>query len=208
MVSAGSNTLSLYFEQVGLVAGMTGSRIATLGSLSTLPILIVPFVSNFVFARSKSVVPFAVTCVLSAILSYYYISTKSTMVFGLVVLLMTFLYMFSIGYIRMDSAHIDHSGRTTAAIGGSDSLGMVTGPLLASALLTLSNGYQSLGTFGIITQVSCVVPCFLILVTASRAMTTLSAQTRPDANVFRCSPGNSCIAPTYCAASVPRGRCP
>ncbi|SDB67182.1 MFS transporter [Pseudomonas sp. NFACC13-1] len=159
LASSGSNTLWLYFEQVGHSAGMDLAAIGKLGSFSSIPTLLVPFVANFVFARNKTVVPIAVVCLLSGIASYFYGAPPSVIAFCSVVVIMSFLYVFLIAYIRMFSAHLDSSGRTTAAVGGADSLGMVVGPLVAAFTLNLTTGFSSLSSFGLALQSLCVIPC-------------------------------------------------
>lgn len=164
LASCGSNTLWLYFEQIGTSSGLSMAEVGRLGSLSSIPTLFVPLVANFVFARSKTIVPVISACVVSGLASYYYANPSSASMFSTVVVLMTFLYIFILAFVRMYSAHIDSSGRTTAAVGGADSVGMVVGPLLAAFLLNLDSSLLPLGVFGLVMQLLCLVPCVAILI--------------------------------------------
>lgn len=171
LASSGSNTLWLYFEQVGHSVGMDLAAIGKLGSMSSIPTLLVPFVANFVFSKNKTVVPIGTACLLSGIASYFYVGSNSPLVFSVVVVVMSFLYIFLLAYIRMYSAHLDSSGRTTAAVGGADSLGMVVGPLIAAFTLNLTDSFAPLSLFGLTLQTMCVLPCLLFLFyKASRQM--------------------------------------
>ncbi|MHC8304803.1 MFS transporter [Pseudomonas sp. PB3P13] len=164
LASCGSNTLWLYFEQIGTSSGMSVTEVGRLGSFSSIPTLIVPLVANFVYSKSKTIVPVITACMISAFASYYYANPSSAWMFSAIVVLMTFVYIFILAFVRMYSAHIDSSGRTTAAVGGADSVGMVVGPLLAAFILNLDSGFQPLGMFGLIMQLLCLVPCLAILV--------------------------------------------
>lgn len=167
LASAGSNTLWLYFEQVGTSVGLTLKDVGQLGSLILLPTLLVPFVVNFIFSRTKSILPILVGCVLSGVAAFFYAKYQSQLLFAVVVISMAFLYVFLLGYLRVYSAHTDHTGRTTAAVGGADSLGMVFGPIIAALTLNLSGGFDELGSLGLFMNLLCIIPCILFVVTST-----------------------------------------
>lgn len=176
MASCGSNTLWLYFEQVGQSVGMTLEDIGHLGVISSIPTLLVPFVANFVFSKNKSVLPIGIVCLLSGVASYYYGDSSTSWMFSAVIFAMSFLYIFLLAYVRMFSAHMDATGRTTAAVGGADSLGLVIGPLVAAFTLNLTNSFEPLSFFGLAIQGACIIPCILfIAVSASKKSASAKA---------------------------------
>ncbi|WP_139381101.1 MFS transporter [Pseudomonas ogarae] len=163
LASAGSNTLWLYFEQAGGSVGLDLKSIGQLGSVILIPTLLVPFVVNFIFDRTKSILPIFIACVLSGVSAFYYAKFGSALLFSIVVISMAFLYVFLLAYIRVFSAHVDHTGRTTAAVGGADSLGMVIGPLIAALTLNLDGGFSPLSTLGLFMNLLCIIPCVFIV---------------------------------------------
>lgn len=165
LVSAGSNTLWLYFEQAGRSVGFDLKGIGQLGSVILVPTLLVPFVVNFIFKRTKAITPVFIACVLSGVSAFYYAKFGSQMLFAVVVISMAFLYVFLLAYIRVFSAHVDHTGRTTAAVGGADSLGMVIGPLVAAFTLNLADSFAPLSNLGLLLNLLCIVPCAVFVMT-------------------------------------------
>lgn len=97
-----------------------------------------------------------------AVTSYLYV-IPNVPLFWFISISMTFLYAFATAYARMYSSDFDSSGRTTAAVGGADSLGMVIGPVLAALTLNLDSGFKPLGDFGVIMQLLCIVPGLFII---------------------------------------------
>jgi MFS family permease len=169
LASSGSNTLWLYFEQVGKSVGMTMSDIGNLGVSSSAPTLLVPFLANYIYAKTKTVVPIMVACMVSAAAAYYYSASGSWLIFSAVVVVMSFAYVFLLAYVRMFAAHIDPTGRTTAAVSGADSLGMVIGPLVAAVTLHVVDDFSPLSNFGLMAQGLCLIPCVIfILAKASK----------------------------------------
>jgi len=82
---------------------------------------------------------------------------------------MSFAYVFLLAYVRMFAAHIDPTGRTTAAVSGADSLGMVIGPLVAAVTLHVVDDFSPLSNFGLMAQGLCLIPCVIfILAKASK----------------------------------------
>ncbi|MHC8304832.1 MFS transporter [Pseudomonas sp. PB3P13] len=167
LASAGSNTLWLYFEQAGSSVGFDLKAIGQLGSVILVPTLLVPFAVNFIFNRTKTITPILVACLLSGISAFYYAKYGSQLLFAVVVISMAFLYVFLLAYVRVYSAHVDHTGRTTAAVGGADSLGMVIGPLVAAFTLNLTASFAPLSTLGLLLNLLCIVPCALFFFTRS-----------------------------------------
>jgi len=175
LVSAGSNTLWLYFEQAGSSVGYSLKEIGQLGSVILVPTLLVPFVVNFIFNRTKTIAPILIACLLSGVSAFYYAKFGSQPLFAAVVISMAFLYVFLLTYIRVFSAHVDHTGRTTAAVGGADSLGMVIGPLAAAFTLNLNDGFTPLSSLGLLLNLMCIVPCAVfVLSRAARIQRGLS----------------------------------
>lgn len=162
LTSLGANTCWLYFEQVGESAGLTLPQVGIVGSVSMLCAILVPVAGNIIYNRSRRVTPLIIACLLMAVTSYFYVIPSIT-VFWAVGILMTFLYVFATAYARMYSSDFDSSGRTTAAVGGADSLGMVIGPVLAALTLDLDHGFRPLADFGVVMQVLCLVPGLIIL---------------------------------------------
>lgn len=175
LVSAGSNTLWLYFEQAGSSVGYELKEIGQLGSVILVPTLLVPFVVNFIFNRTKTLAPILIACLLSGVSAFYYAKFGSQVLFAAVVISMAFLYVFLLAYLRVFSAHVDHTGRTTAAVGGADSLGMVIGPLVAAFTLNLTNGFDQLSILGLLLNLLCIVPCAVfVFARAARAERSFS----------------------------------
>jgi predicted MFS family arabinose efflux permease len=170
LASAGSNTLWLYFEQAGTSVGLTLKDVGLLGSIILAPTLLVPFVVNFIFSRTKSIIPILVGSIVSGVAAFYYAKYESQLLFAVVVISMAFLYVFLLSYIRVFSAHIDHTGRTTAAIGSADSLGMVIGPIFAALTLNLSSGFDQLSSLGLFMNLLCIVPCAVFVMSRSAAV--------------------------------------
>jgi len=162
LTSMGANTLWLYFEQVGQAAGLDSPQVGVIGSVSMLVSVLVPVASNIIFNISRTATPLIITCLLMAVTSYLYI-VRDASIFWAISIGMTFLYVFLVNYARMYSSEVDNSGRTTAAVGGADSLGMVIGPVLAAITLNLSGSFAPLGEFGVVMQLLCVIPAFLIV---------------------------------------------
>ncbi|MHC8304818.1 MFS transporter [Pseudomonas sp. PB3P13] len=175
LASSGSNTLWLYFEQVGRTVGMTMVDIGNLGVMSSVPTLLVPFVANFIYARTKSVIPIMAACLISAGAAFYYSSSGSWLVFSAVVMIMSFAYVFLLAYVRMFAAYLDPTGRTTAAVSGADSLGMVIGPLVAAITLNVVDDFTPLSNFGLLAQGLCFVPCLIILLIKSSKRSAVAA---------------------------------
>lgn len=162
-VSSGSNTLWLYFEQVGKSVGMTIVDIGSLGVFSSVPTLLVSFVANFIYARSISILPIMAACLISAGAACFYSNSGSWLIFSADVVIMSFTYVFLLAYVRMFAAHLDSTGRTTAAVSGADSLGMVVGPLDAAVTLNIVDDFAPLSHFGLLAQGLCFIPCLIIL---------------------------------------------
>ncbi|EJM70003.1 arabinose efflux permease family protein [Pseudomonas sp. GM49] len=174
LTSIGANTCWLYFEQVGESAGLDLAQVGVVGSVSMLCSILVPVAANLVFNRVKSVLPLLVACLLMAVTSYLYVVPNAS-VYWTIGITMTFLYVFLIAYARMYSADFDSSGRSTAAVGGADSLGMVIGPVLAAVTLNLDAGFRPLGDFGVVMQLLCIVPALFIFM-------AYRSKTRPQAS--------------------------
>lgn len=162
LTSLGANTCWLYFEQVGETAGISAAQIGIIGSVSMLFAILVPVAANIAFSKSRYVTPLIVVCLLMAVTSYLYV-IPNVPLFWFISISMTFLYAFATAYARMYSSDFDSSGRTTAAVGGADSLGMVIGPVLAALTLNLDSGFKPLGDFGVIMQLLCIVPGLFII---------------------------------------------
>lgn len=175
LASSGSNTLWLYFEQVGKSVGMTMGDIGNLGVSSSVPTLLVPFLANFIYAKTKTVLPIMVACLVSAGAAYFYSASGSWLIFSAVVVVMSFAYVFLLAYVRMFAAYIDPTGRTTAAVSGADSLGMVIGPLVAAVTLHVVDDFSSLSNFGLMAQGLCLIPCLIFMLTkASRSKSVIA----------------------------------
>jgi hypothetical protein len=114
-------------------------------------------------------------CLISAGAAYYYSNSGSWLVFSSVVVVMSFAYVFLLAYVRMFAAYMDPTGRTTAAVSGADSLGMVVGPLVAAITLNIVDDFAPLSHFGLLAQGLCFIPCLIILLYKSSKRSTVTA---------------------------------
>ncbi|MCY1551787.1 hypothetical protein D9M68_881420 [compost metagenome] len=74
-----------------------------------------------------------------------------------------------LAYVRMLSAHLDQSGRTTAAIGAADTMGMVVGPLIATSTLNLEASWSALSNYGLTIQLICIATTLAFFMSTSRS---------------------------------------
>lgn len=169
LASAGSNTLWLYFERVGENLGASHVEIGSLGSMSLIAALFVPFVANATFSRFKTSIPIIVGLVLSAVFGYAFAVSTNVAAYSIAVVLMCFAYIYILCMLRMYSAHVDHTGRSTAAVSSSDAAGLIFGPLLAAFILNLDTGFTELGVYGLAIQLAAIMPCILLLVRLGRS---------------------------------------
>ncbi|MFK8399944.1 MFS transporter [Pseudomonas sp. BGr12] len=160
--SMGANTLWLYFEQAGQNAHLNYSQIGMLGSVSMLACIFVPPFANYVFDKTQGITPLLTVCLIMAVTSRLFV-VPNNIIFTIIVVAMSCLYLFVLAYARMYSASFDNSGRTTAAVSGADSLGMVVGPIIVALSLNLDSEFSPLGDFGALMQILCIVPAALLL---------------------------------------------
>jgi predicted MFS family arabinose efflux permease len=160
--SIGASACWLYLQQVGENNGLTATGVGLVGSVATLASVCAPFIATVVFARVKSVWPMLLACLSLGLCSHEYVNT-TILGFWMVVIVMSILYLFLMAYARMYSAHVDSSGRSTAAVGAADALGLLIGPVLVATLINLDHGYVPLGNLGSALQFLCVFPVLLML---------------------------------------------
>nr|WP_285887600.1 MFS transporter [Pseudomonas sp. BJa5] len=169
LFSAGSNTLWLYLDPIGASVNLTLVQIGQIGSLGLIAGMLSPFFTNAAYRFSVSPIYLCLICLITGVTSYLNATTASSTVYIASIIVMGFTYSSFLSYIRMYSAHIDGSGRATAATSGADSLGMVVGPLVAAATLNLANSYHELGVFASLSQMFALSMGLLVAVSMWRA---------------------------------------
>ena len=159
--SIAGNTLWLYFEGVGEHVGMPLEEILDLGTYSLLPVLAVPWAAFQVHRRTMSTLPLMVLLILMAVFGYYYATTHEISMFVATIFVLNAAYVAVLVYSRILAVDYDDTGRLAAAVGSADVFGLVIGPLLATAMLNLRNGYTGLGIFAAVIFVICLVPSLI-----------------------------------------------
>jgi predicted MFS family arabinose efflux permease len=167
--SIGASSCWLYLQQVGESNGLTPAGVGLVGSVATLLSVVAPFIATYIFARLKSVWPMLLTCAGLGVCSQEYVHT-SVLGFWIIVIVMSVLYLFLMAYARMYSAYVDRSGRSTAAVGAADALGLLIGPVFAATFISLEHGYMPLGNMGSVLQFMSIIPVVILFVCTRKSI--------------------------------------
>ncbi len=149
LVSAGSNTLWLFLEQIGRKVGVGLGALVLLTAASATTCIAIPYVAFLVSRRIGSFWPGVALCAGQAALSLAFTQTSDSATFLAVAAALNIAYVWSMVSIRMLSAECDLSGRATAATAGGESAGMVLGPSLAGGATMIWSGYATVGVLGV-----------------------------------------------------------
>jgi predicted MFS family arabinose efflux permease len=159
--SIGANTLWLYYAAVGERAGIPLDALVKLGSVATLPTLLVPWISYQIYKRFRSIVPVCVLFIGFTALAYLYVRVTGHTSFASVITLMNVATVAIIVFTRMLAADADSTGGLSSALGSADLTGMVVGPLIAAMTLNLRSGFLDLGTFASVVFLVALVPSLI-----------------------------------------------
>ncbi|MGF6391473.1 MFS transporter [Pseudomonas plecoglossicida] len=159
----------IYLQQVGEANGLSAPAVGLCASVATLVSAIAPFIATAIFAKNKSVWPMFIATTILGVCMLEYVNTTVTG-WWITVIVMSTIYLFLMAYARMYSAYIDSTGRSTAAVGSADSLGLLIGPIVIAAFTDLSQGFGQLGILGASLQFACVLPILLLILRQRRGV--------------------------------------
>ncbi len=144
-VSAASNTLWLFMDEIGTKDGLSLSTISRVTALSAASCIVAPYFAYHTERRFGSIIPGTLLCVVQAVLGWYFTRTDSPAIYIVTSFGLNLTYSWCMVAVRIASADYDATGHAPSAVAGAESFGLVIGPLLAAAATSLWPGYATIG---------------------------------------------------------------
>lgn len=157
------DTMSWAFvERIGTNLGYSAENIGNLLSIQAVLGLIGPLMASVMGARLGLKIPVLLAVMFSgAVTVFILLSTKSVVLYGVSVSLISITYFYALAYLTALAAELDQQGRIVAASGGLLIAGSAVAPFI-SGLILQQGGYPLMGTVAVVvvvlTLVFCAVP--------------------------------------------------
>jgi predicted MFS family arabinose efflux permease len=144
-LSAASNTLWLFMDQIGTRDGLSLSAISRVTALSAASCVAAPYFAYHSRRLSGSIAPIILLCIVQAGFGWFFTHTRSSAIYVVTSFGLNLTYAWCMVSVRIASADYDATGRAPSAVAGAESFGLVIGPLLAGLATSIWPGYATIG---------------------------------------------------------------
>ncbi len=145
IITAGTETLWVYFERIGQSIGLSLKQLAHYGTMSISISLLGPVIAFFLGASLGRTLPILMALIMYGIGALVITHTATEVYFVGAVIVESVLISFLLPFARGTMAEIDRTGAVAAASGSAFFLGSTLGPGLSGVILLLGGSYQEVG---------------------------------------------------------------